>query len=297
MILVRVKGGLGNQLFQYALARRLCSENKAVVKLDISDYAGGSARAYALDRFRTVQEIATPAEVKAVRYRLGMASELLRKVNRRVLKRTHLGFEPRILAARGNAYLDGYWQDQRYFLPIRQALCRELTLQEPLGPAAAEVEQAIRAQPDSVSLHIRRGDYLALSSYAVCSPSYYLTAIARLGPQLKQPAFFVFSDDIAWAKENLSCAHPLFFVSRPEIADYEEFALMGQCRHHIIANSTFSWWAAWLNQSPDKCVIAPGRWLAQDTAESLRIVPPDWTRLDAGPHASSPAARPSGTPR
>jgi hypothetical protein len=176
----------------------------------------------------------------------------------------------------------GFYQSETYFKPAKDIILEEFTLKKPFSSQAQNISNNIALQPMPVSLHIRRGDYVsndrARKHHGLCSLEYYQEAVERITGKVKNPLFFVFSDDIAWAKQNLKLDNATF-VSNPEIRDYEELLLMSQCRHNIIANSTFSWWAAYLNKNAKKMVIAPKQWNVKSASDTLDILPSSWIQL------------------
>jgi hypothetical protein len=159
---------------------------------------------------------------------------------------------------------------------------KEFTLKEPLSAISQEYTNKILDTKNAVSIHIRRGDYVLNTStnkhHGVCNLDYYEAAVEYIREKIESLTFFIFSDDIAWVKENLKLDNAVF-VSSPEIKDYEELILMSKCKHNIIANSSFSWWGAWLNQNPDKIVIAPRQWTTKKTADELDILPKSWIQI------------------
>jgi hypothetical protein len=178
-------------------------------------------------------------------------------------------------------YLKGYWQDERHFRQIRKTLQEELRPREALDHADADALQEIE-QSESVSIHVRRGDYVSLASAAahhgVCPVSYYERALAVLVSRVTKPRLFLFSDDLAWARANLPRKWPLKTVGNgSELDAVKELQFMAACKHHILANSTFSWWAAWLGERPGSIITAPRRWFA-DARRGNNIVPARWLR-------------------
>lgn len=286
MIIVNLKGGTGNQLFQYALGRSLAIRNDTELKLDIdgldrANAVGDIYRPFALEAFRVVKNIATNEEVRGVKYPYGLLSKAWRYLSFKLSRDKNTLFRPEVLRWRGDIYLDGYWQSPRYFEAIRETLLEEFTLAEPLAGESARLAAHI-ATSQSVSLHVRRGDYVknprVAKEFGVCSIEYYSNAIAKLREHESGATFFIFSDDMAWVKENLPVGENAVFVQGEGLNDKIELMLMSQCRHNIIANSSFSWWGAWLNQNPDKIVIAPTPWFdAQPYDKDLLL--PSWIQL------------------
>ncbi|MFA6158124.1 MAG: alpha-1,2-fucosyltransferase [Candidatus Paceibacterota bacterium] len=313
MIIVNLKGGLGNQMFQYACGRALSLRAKArgesgTLRLDATGFDRVNAmpgtvtrRSYELGAFNVQARLATPEEIKCVKYPFGILSKAWRYFSAKGLRKFHIAFEEKTFGHNDRIYLDGYWQTEKYFRDHEAAIRNDFTLAKPPGEAAMRQFKAIAKARHSVSLHIRRGDYVTDSATAghhgSCGKDYYERAVVEMAQMLNQrgpsrgargkakeavaiPNIFVFSDDIAWAKANLSFPCPISFVSSPDLTSAEELALMSSCKHHVIANSTFSWWGAWLGQNADKIVMAPKRW-AQEHDEDwyADIIPESWIRI------------------
>jgi len=283
MIITHLGGGLGNQMFQYALGRKMSLKNKDIFKLDISAYDVKNPRQYELGHFNIIENIATPEEIRKIKLPYGFFSRLIRSFKARVLRVFNVEFKPHILEKKGNMYLDGFWQTEKYFTDIRENLLKDFSLKNGLKESAAFVAKKIESTTNPVSLHVRRGDY-AQDAYTnaywgTCDPSYYTRTLAFLKNKIGNFTLFIFSDDIDWVKENMTFDMPTVFVSNQTIADYEEIILMSKCSHHIIANSSFSWWGAWLGQNPQKIVLAPKRWQIKSPHRVKDIVPNSWIKI------------------
>ena len=184
-------------------------------------------------------------------------------------------------------YHEGYWLNQKYFIKYKNIIQDELSLLKPLGKHSEAILSEINIckvhDQSSVSLNIRRGDFVSNPHSAfngILGIPYYEKAFKTLTENnVQNICIFVFSDDIEWAKKNLILPCKMIYVSRPEIPDYEELMLISMCSHNIIANSTFSWWGAWLNKNPNKIVIATKQWLKDRTTEELDIIPEDWITI------------------
>jgi hypothetical protein len=290
MIITKLKGGLGNQMFQYACGRALSLRNKDQLKLDISGYerqGTDTPRSYSLSHFKIKETtIATPGEISKIAFSI---KDMLR---RKLLRDFNIGWKKNIILKKGDIYLDGFWQTEKYFSDVGDAIKKEFTLTNPLGKNAAAIaemissEQSAQSTP-SVSVHIRRGDVArdaATNPYFGCTPpEYYSRALQYLAERIKNFRVFVFSDDIEWVTKNIAIPYPTTYVSSNDparqIPDYEELALMSLCDHNIIANSSFSWWGAWLNPRMDKIVIAPKKWIQRGEKIHKDTVPPSWIRL------------------
>lgn len=291
MIVTRLRGGLGNQMFQYAAGRALALRTGAELKLDLGYFERSDRRSYALGPFpiratpATAEEVArltrTPRPLRIARRLLGRES----RPPRSHVEEGDLTFRPAVLDLPDGVYLDGYWQSERYFADAADAIRTELAPPEPAAARDRALAAAIDAS-ESVSLHVRRGDYASspavLETHGLCGVDYYRRATAWLGERSSGPALFVFSDEPEWVRENLDLPFPMTVVDHGGTGDgaaHRDLALMSRCRHHVIANSSFSWWGAWLGRDPGGYVIAPERWFARPDLSSRDLVPERWVRL------------------
>jgi hypothetical protein len=285
MIITRVTGGLGNQLFQYAAGTSLALRLNTALKLDLSLYGEKGMRQFELDKFHTNYREATNEEsapfknlsvIHRAFYRLRPAYK------RPVYKQPGFGFDPHFTEAGDGIYLKGYWQSWKYFEPVEQTIREHFRLRDEHIARVKDLAASLR-NSDTISVHIRRGDYKtpeALAYHGLLPAAYYNEALKRMGDLYPGARLLFFSDDIAWVEKNIHTDLPHEFVTgRLSETALEDFHLMQHCRHHIIANSSFSWWAAWLNPLPDKTVIAPRQWFASTRNETRDIIPPDWLRI------------------
>jgi len=286
MLIIKLKGGLGNQLFQYAFGRLIALRRGEDLKLDkdILGQRGDTYRAYGLDNFNIRAEIASREEVLKVKYPYGLISKALRFFKAKFLRIFHIGFEARMLKTKAK-YLEGFFQSYKYLESIRRELLEEISLKEDITLKYGDLLSEFNSL-NSVALHIRRGDYVnnpaTKKAHFICDLSYYQKAINLIKEKLNEknltPKFFVFSDDINWAKENFKL-FDFIFVSRPEFLDPEELILMSKAKHNIISNSSFSFWSAWLNNNPEKIVIAPALWNRKYRRAYKDLIPEDWLRV------------------
>lgn len=287
MIIVNLKGGLGNQMFQYALGRTLALKNNDVLKLDTESLSqakelGNIYRPFDLEVFTIEKNIASPEEIALLKYPHGVFSKLTDQFKRKVLRQSNVVFNKKVTTLTGDQYLDGYWQSPRYFESIRPTLLADFTLREALSSSGQARQEQIK-NTNSVSIHVRRGDYIqnprVLRENGICSVSYYTGAIALIEETQKEVTYFIFSDDIAWVKENLPLSNAMVvYVEDKTLTAPQELYLMSQCKHNIIANSSFSWWAAWLNQNERKVIVAPTPWFDTVTFDK-NLIPASWTQL------------------
>lgn len=291
VIISKLEGGLGNQMFQYAAGLRLATARNARLKLDLSgldDPTLRTPRSYELGTFALTAEFASPGEVEAFMTRGGglfgrLASRWSRDRSRRAALERTFCFDPQVLLLPDDVCLRGYWQSERYFEDVSDLIRAELTFRASATGRNAETLEEIAAC-SSVSLHVRRGDYLTdpavYAMHGVCSVDYYHRAVGCIRDRVSNPIFYLFSDDPEWVRENLDLGDPVRLVDQNGVdAGFEDLRLMSRCAHHIIANSTFSWWGAWLNPNPDKIVVAPKRWFAEDSLDTSDLLPASWVKL------------------
>ncbi len=285
MIIIRIHGGLGNQMFQYALGLALSEAHGTALKIDSSYLASvnQSGRDFRLHGFSVTPVEATAAEIRSYTGTMQKILDHVRpaSVKKRIMEKT-AGFDPNILTMK-NSYFDGHFQSEQYFKGHEVTVRKNFTLKDPFGPAAQKIARHIRSAQHATSVHIRRGDYVTIPKVArvhgVLPLTYYEAAMQKVVEYAPNAHFFISSDDIGWAKDNFSKKYPITFVSSPEISDCEELTLMGLCAHHIIANSTFSWWGAWLNPKPEKIVIAPKNWFSDPNRTLPDLIPPKWIQI------------------
>jgi len=293
MIISHSIGGLGNQMFQYAAGRALSLASQQPLLLDTSDFADYKLhQGFELQRiFDCPIVIASKEDMQSVLgcwqanvgIRRRLASPRWSALRRRsFVVEPHFQYWEGIQHIPQSAYLVGYWQSERYFQDISDIIRADFTFKLPFNTENIELAEQI-SQVNAVSLHIRRGDYvqnpITNAVHGLCSLDYYQAAIQALAKSVEQPHFFVFSDDIEWVKANLVLAFPCQYINHNQGTEsYNDMRLMSLCQHHIIANSSFSWWGAWLNPSPNKIVIAPKRWFADDKNVS-DLLPETWIKL------------------
>ena len=285
-VVVGLSGGLGNQMFQYAAGRSLAVRFGVPLVLDLAWFGGQPARQFALSPFRieAVQHSQYPWLSPRGR---ALASRLSRRCVPRIMgvpvwRESHFHFSSDFAALPGPVFLEGYWQSERYFWEIRSLLLQEFALRESLPPVCAKLLDEIR-ECDAICVHVRRGDYLsnpvAAKVHGTCSVDYYRAGIGELCQGLARPHCFVFSDDPAWVRASLAfdCPTTVVDVNGPGDA-HLDLALMAACRHFLIANSSLSWWGAWLGVHAEKKVIAPARWFLTTDKDTRDLLPDSWQR-------------------
>ncbi|UWR74352.1 alpha-1,2-fucosyltransferase [Phaeobacter inhibens] len=283
MIITRLHGRLGNQMFQYAAGRALTDRLGVSLALDSRGAElrgeGVLTRVFDLD-------LATPDIWPPLRQRAPLGYALWRGLGQhlgtgpKLRREVGLGYNPDFVDWSDNSYLHGYWQSERYFAQSAERIRRDFTFPEYSNQQNAEMAARI-GETNAISLHVRRGDYLTLAAHVLCDQAYYEAALAQVLDGLEgQPTVYVFSDDPQWAKENLPLPCDKVVVDfNGADTDYEDMRLMSLCKHNIIGNSSFSWWAAWLNQTPDRRVAGPAKWFGDPKLNNPDILPPGWLRI------------------
>jgi hypothetical protein len=285
MIYTRIQGGLGNQLFQYCTGRVLADKLGVELGLDIRGYDENSPFGVGLGHFN-LRANDTPLGLPS-RKEDGLGGFIWDRIcgrHKNIYKAAHLGYDPQVFRLSDGAYIKGYWQSETYFIDQRAQILKDLEI---VTPPSAENIAALQNIENclSVSLHIRRGDYVSNAKYnamhGTCDLNYYERAVAYLVEKLGNDiVIFAFSDDPDWVAENLKLPVEVHYMRHNSSEkNYEDLRLMARCKHHIVANSSFSWWGAWLNPSNDKMVLAPKRWYEDANTSNPDIVPPAWIEL------------------
>lgn len=292
MIIVKIIGGLGNQIFQYAFGRYLAEIHGTELKLDITGFEQYKLHAYSLGQFNIVENFATKEDIARLqKYRKKPSRKWFLyntfiADNRRYVQEGSFQFIPALLETGGDAYLEGFFQTEKYFKGIEEIIRKEITVKTPLSGKDKEMADAM-AQTTSVMMHIRRGDYVTDQAsnhlHGTCGVEYYKKAVSIIAGKVENPHLFVFSDDHEWVKENIKLGYPTTYVDHNGAdKNYEDLRLMSLCRHHVIANSSFSWWGAWLSSHPGKIVVGPKRWF-QNPGKKAEVfddvLPEGWIRL------------------
>jgi hypothetical protein len=282
MVTVAIYGGLGNQMFQYAAGRALALRNSCRLQLDTRHYDTQQAFRYGLGDFKIQAIIGTsrtlpPNKDRRLRYLAWRHFS-----NRhRLLREKGLAFNSDIATAKGSLYLRGYWQSEKYFADAVETIRHDLQFMEPPIGENLDFLEEIK-QSNSIALHVRRGDYVSNPKsnafHGTCSPEYYRGAVEQiLETTGRDHTVYLFSDDCQWARKNISVPCKVRIVDHNDIQTaHEDMRLMSSCRHQVASNSTFSWWAGWLNPNPAKIVIVPHQWFADPTADDSDIIPTGW---------------------
>lgn len=291
MIKVLLTGGLGNQMFQYAAGKALSKRLNTDLALDLLYYGKattGTQRSYELNIFdlqvNHVSSIRNKCFVKSL-YFLRKKKEHFLKLGFFADKRSQQ-FDTRFEDLKDGITLFGYFQNEKYFKDIESSLRKDFSFKKELNSASKVIAEKISNNTNAVSLHVRRGDYVTdvnVSLFTVGDIGYYEKSISYIASQIDNPHFFVFSDDLDWVKQNIDFkSHKVDFVdcNRGEHS-YQDMQLMSMCQHNIIANSSFSWWGAWLNKNSQKIVVAPKQWMTKDFdyRDFKGYVPESWIKF------------------
>ncbi len=299
MVTVFFRGGLGNQLFQYAAGLSFAQRNNTGTIFDIVHVndrfprANFTYRTFDLPEVFAIEPSYTRLSVVSSKIKipgvwLGLDLFFMNLAqalgsSKMVYENEKKGFDGEAFEARGNLILYGRWENENYFKGIEAVLREKLRFRNRLTGGAVRLAEEIE-KANSVSIHIRRGDFVESNKVkglmAVVGSDYYAKAIAHIKKNVSRPHFFIFSNDIEWCKQNFRVDAPTTYVEPQDAGPHGAFdlELMSRCKHNIIANSTFSWWGAWLNINPGKIVVAPSRWFA-DPSMPADIVPRAWVRM------------------
>lgn len=298
MICVNINGGLGNQMFQYACGKALAIKNNTSLVLDLSSLNKSTNNGRTTKRSFELSEVFKIKNIEVSSTDLKKLKPIyLRLLNVLFLKfgikgvqfskyfiENKFSYNQNINKVRKNCFLIGYWQSAKYFNTIESLIRNEFSFQKLLDSDNLEILNLMK-NTVSVSIHVRRTDFQITNSndvHGFCSLEYYEEAVKFIQTYVPWSNFFIFSDDINWAKENLKVPINSYFVSGNKgDKSYIDMQLMSNCNHNIIANSSFSWWGAWLNSNPDKIVIAPKIWFSNEklNAQTDDLIPTEWIRM------------------
>ncbi len=299
MITVKLQGGIGNQMFQYAAAKSLAEKNKTAVALDLTTLnhrlpgRNYVFRSFDLDLLKVEAQLTTLSKLSLklpnFSFLLARAANLVAKKLRPahyLVEKENYFFDEKIMLATAGTYLDGFWQSFRYFEGIEELLRREFAFKNKLsGPALAMAKEI--ANTNSVCVNVRRDDYVSnatnLQFFGAMDEAYFMGGVEVIGKKVDAAHYFIFSDDLEWARKNFN------FLENKTIVGIDcngerygdKFHLMTLCKHFIIPNSTFAWWGAWLGNHPDKVVVAPKYWVRDEklNANTKDLIPEDWIRI------------------
>ena len=289
MVIVKLMGGLGNQMFQYAAAKALSVRHEVTLKVDLSFLNDRSTREnftfreYELNCFDNSIQIATTKElsifnppnniISSLKSVLGISMPIRYYENTFKYNESFSELPNEIL-------LEGYFQSEKYFIQIRSLLLQDFKWRSPATGVNLSLIEKIKST-NSVSIHIRRGDFaenkVINSIHGLCDISYYKRAISHINLKMENVFFFIFSDDINWAKKEIGITSNVVYVDHNIGKEsYWDMRLMSYCKHNIIANSSFSWWAGWLNENQSKIVCAPEKWFNNENMDTSDLIPRSW---------------------
>ena len=279
MVIIKLQGGLGNQMFQYASAKAIALHRKQELKIDHSNFETYDLHSYGLDHFNI------KAEKQLISSKPTFFNKLALKYG---LKKEHTHNETdfkfnenkQIFNIKTNdLILHGYYQTEKYFKKYRNEILADFEIKGALKPETEAMLSKIRST-NAVSIHIRRGDYLLHDVHNTAKDAYYKAAMEFIESKIENPIYYLFSDDMKWVKENFKSKHKMVYVDFNDAStNYQDIKLMSNCKHNVIANSSFSWWSAWLNKNPEKLVIAPKVWFNGDMYDYTDIVPETWYKF------------------
>jgi len=295
MIISRLAGGMGNQMFQYALGRSLAIKNNTTLGLDLAylldrtPAPGITFRDYNLDDFNIKAVLVSQQEVPVLyrKYNLGWAMRYIDFIRRKFIptpgkEKKDYHFDPAILQLGPDSYLEGWWQNQGYFLEYQDSIRKDFTLKNP-SEKASQLIKEIQSK-NAVAVHIRRGDYLpgdylGREYHPVLDHNYYEKALSIIAEKTSIECIYVFDrDDIEWCKQHVHFDYPTVYVEN-DISLAETVIAMSSCKHFVIANSSMSWWGAWLATFSEKIIIAPERWLGKVSVDYSDIIPETWIKI------------------
>ncbi len=282
-------------MFQYAFGRNLAIKNKTVLLLDINDFnknidKNRTPRNYELSVFTIGAQFASKNII--TRFILNN-NNLFSRVKVKLYSllfnyeyKNHVSFDSHSINNLNkirNIYLNGYFQSENYFIENENTIREDFTFKKDISDENLYLLKLIKKH-ESISIHIRRGDYISNKStnktHGVCSLEYYKKAVEYISEKVHNPFFFIFSDDVEWVTKNLKIPYQNKIVTANiKTNNYNDMRLMSGCKHNIIANSSFSWWGAWLNKNPDKIVIAPKKWFADSKRETIGLIPNSWLKI------------------
>jgi len=285
MIIVKIVGGLGNQMFCYAFAKAV-EKRGYEVKIDISAYQTYPLYDYALDQYDIDLMISTKEEISFF-YSEKLSAKIMRKLgfdfSKKIVQKDLL-YDEKYLMVDDNNYIEGYFQSEKYFNNVKEVLLKQFKIKHSLSDYTKSIQKKIINTNNSCSIHVRRGDYLDskfFNVHGICDLEYYLNSIRYLVDNYGECNYFIFSDDIDWCKNNLKINNAFYIDSSEARIPHEDMYLMSLCNYNIIANSSFSWWAAWLNKNSSKVSIAPKQWFADSKLQKQTkdLFCEDWIKI------------------
>lgn len=286
-IIVKFNGGLGNQMFQWAFGHALEKETRVETIFDMSFFEKKYARPYELGIFnlqaKFVEDFWLKLKLKIMwNFRKNLKNKSFLGLN--FYHEPHFEYSKYAFRIKSNTYIEGFFQSEKYFEHIKDEILTAFTFKTKPDKFNQYLIDEMK-KSNSVSIHIRRGDYVQKKRYqdlyATCSLNYYRRGVEYIASKYSNPKLFIFSDDIQWAKTNWDLPYESVFVNTNSgEKSYEDMRLMSNCKHNIIANSSFSWWGAWLNNNKEKIVIAPKKWFNDGRINQDDVIPSEWIKLE-----------------
>lgn len=268
---IKFQGGLGNQMFQYAMY--LALRNRKPYSFFFFDISGsvGCHNGFELPDIFPSISLQRATWYNRLSYRLPFLFNHLITSK----QNNSLTYYPEFLQEKRNAIYDGFWQSERYFQDVKESVLNHFSFNDSLlNDKTLGLRDKLVADPESVSVHIRRGDYLSETFRLTCNLEYYRKAISYIKEKLNAPHFYFFSDDITWVKKNFPDVNATFIDWNKSKDSWQDMYLMSICKHNIVANSSFSWWGAWLNKNASKIVVAPSLWFNDGSKQDIQ--PTSW---------------------
>ena len=290
MIIIKIQGGLGNQLLQYSIGQVIARNLKKDVAYDLSFFDEENKytkRPYLLDKFVVDVRVATREEIKKAKLPYGIISKYyslcMRVLNKYLFKKYYIGYDKDFMAhvAKSKSlYLEGFWQGYKYYEKNLEELNTLITLKD-MSSIEKFKQEFNFSTKNSVSVHIRRGDFTKKNAGTKVVPKeYYEKAVPFLEKKVANPTYYIFSDDIEWVKQEMGgLFKDVVYVSSSSLKDYEEFMLMKECNHAILSNSTFCWFSTLLTNTKEKVVVYPNNWENVYLNKDKHICPPEWQGL------------------
>jgi hypothetical protein len=275
MIVVKIKGGLGNQMFQYAIAKAFSLELKRKFKLDISIFEWYKLHNYGLHNFNIQPQFYIPLSKRRLKI-----IKLFNKIVSYNEDFHQFNYNPNLIHSKfDRIFLEGYFQSQKYFIKYEDEIRKDFQIVTPLKQQTSEMVELMQSV-NAVSIHFRRGDYVGNVVHETDKTDYYKEAMKIIESKVENPVYFLFSDDIPWVKENFTTNFDTHYVDFNDAStNFEDIKLMSSCKHNIMANSSFSWWGAWLNTNSTKIVIAPKLWFNDPKINTSDVIPESWIQL------------------
>ena len=285
MIVIKLQGGLGNQMFQYAAGLSAAHNLKTNLKIDLSWFNNlnevDTPRFYELDNFNLNQDFIISNQYYFINDPLKKRLLSFGKVGLDSYKEPHFEYDKNFMKIKNNTYIEGYFQTEEYFKNIRTEILKSFSIKNEPSVKSKEIIN-LAHKNESVSLHVRRGDYVtnknASKFHGLMGEEYYKKAISIINKKIKNPKYFIFSDEINWVKKNFDLPKGSIFVTHNK-SGIEDMRIMIECKHNIIANSSFSWWGAWLGRNQDKKVVAPKVWFLDKSINTSGVIPARWEKI------------------